>query len=136
VNPDIHCRFWPQLGLTAKSRPVSIPQGLIRCVKHKGFRSGSEARINGMDKFRCLTINVKRRGARRLVRLDPAAAESAARGARSSLGVAPAQPESELDARKNKKNQGKSLAFPWIPLAESGLFKGLRRIQVKKSGAL
>jgi hypothetical protein len=71
VNPDTHCRFWPQLGLTAKSRPVSIPQGLIRWVKHKGFRSGSEARINGVDKFRCLTMNVKRRrGARRLVRLD------------------------------------------------------------------
>jgi hypothetical protein len=25
------------------------------------------------------------------------------------------------------------LAFPWIPLAESGLFKGLQRIQIKKS---
>jgi hypothetical protein len=52
-------------------------------VKHKGFRSGSEARINGVDKFRCLTMNVKRRrGARRLVRLDPAAAEPAARDGR------------------------------------------------------
>jgi hypothetical protein len=29
--------------------------------------------------------------------------------------------------------QGKKLAFPWIPLAESGLFNGLQRIQIKKS---
>src|SRR5260370_41341047 len=37
---------------------------------------------------------------------------------------------------KAKKNQGKILAFPCISLVESGLFKGLRRIQIKKSGAL
>jgi hypothetical protein len=43
----------------------------------------------------------------------------------------PAQPEGELRARKSKENQGKSLALPWIPLAELGLFKGLRRIQIK-----
>jgi len=29
--------------------------------------------------------------------------------------------------------QGKKLAFPWIPLVESGLFNGLQRIQIKKS---
>src|ERR1700677_3615624 len=29
--------------------------------------------------------------------------------------------------------QGKELAFPWIPLVESGLFNGLQRIQIKKS---
>jgi hypothetical protein len=46
------------------------------------------------------------------------------------------QLKGELGARKSKENQGKILAFPWIPLAESGLFKGLRRIQIKKSGAL
>src|ERR1700733_2000796 len=34
---------------------------------------------------------------------------------------------------KSKKMQGKVLAFPWIPLAESGLFNGLRRIQIKIS---
>jgi hypothetical protein len=50
--------------------------------------------------------------------------------------VAPVQPKRELGARKAKKNQGKNLGFPWIPLAESGLFKGLRRIQIKKSRAL
>jgi hypothetical protein len=27
--------------------------------------------------------------------------------------------------------QAKKLGFPWIPLAESGLFNGLRRIQIK-----
>jgi hypothetical protein len=32
---------------------------------------------------------------------------------------------------ESKENQGKILAFPWIPLAESGLFNGLRRIQIK-----
>ena len=130
MNPDIHCRFWPQLGLTAKSRPVSIPQGLIRCVKHKGFRSGSEARINGMDKFRCLTMNVKRHRGRASPRAPPPCRSGTA--GRDGRGQAlsemlPAQPESELDARKVKKNQGKSLAFPWIPLVESGLFKGLGR---------
>ena len=30
------------------------------------------------------------------------------------------------------RDQGKRLGFPWIPLAESGLFNGLRRIQIKK----
>jgi hypothetical protein len=28
--------------------------------------------------------------------------------------------------------QVKRLAFPWIPLAGSGLFTGLRRIQIEK----
>jgi hypothetical protein len=37
--------------------------------------------------------------------------------------------------RKSKEVQGKSLAFPWIPLAEMGLFNGLQRIQIKKSPA-
>jgi hypothetical protein len=38
----------------------------------------------------------------------------------------------EFRARKCKENQGKFLVFPWIPLVESGLFNGLRRIQIKK----
>jgi hypothetical protein len=29
------------------------------------------------------------------------------------------------------RDQGKRLGFPWIPLAESGLFNGLWRIQIK-----
>jgi hypothetical protein len=33
---------------------------------------------------------------------------------------------------ESKENQGKSLAFPWIPLAESGLSNGLQRIPNKK----
>jgi hypothetical protein len=37
-------------------------------------------------------------------------------------------------SKKIQKNQGKKLAFPCFPLAESGLFNGLQRIQVKKSG--
>jgi hypothetical protein len=36
---------------------------------------------------------------------------------------------------KSKENQGKRLGFPWIPLAELGLFNGLRRIQIKKFSA-
>jgi hypothetical protein len=32
--------------------------------------------------------------------------------------------------------QAKRLAFPWIPLAELGLFNALRRIQIKKSVSL
>jgi hypothetical protein len=39
----------------------------------------------------------------------------------------------ELRANKSKEIQGKSLAFPCIPLAEMGLFNTLRRIQIKKS---
>jgi hypothetical protein len=46
-----------------------------------------------------------------------------------------AQPVRELTARKSKENQGKRLGFPWIALAELGLFKGLQRIQIKKSAA-
>jgi hypothetical protein len=38
----------------------------------------------------------------------------------------------EHRANESKENQGKSLAFPWIPLAESGLFNALERIQIKK----
>jgi hypothetical protein len=37
----------------------------------------------------------------------------------------------ELRANESKENQGKSLAFPWIPLAKSGLFNALQRIQIK-----
>jgi hypothetical protein len=46
-----------------------------------------------------------------------------------------AQPVRELAASQSKENQGKRLGFPWIPLAELGLFKGLQRIQIKKSAA-
>jgi hypothetical protein len=58
----------------------------------------------------------------------PAVLESAFFGLKVQLGR-------ELAARKSKENQGKRLAFPWIPLAESGLFNGLRRKQIKKSAA-
>jgi hypothetical protein len=43
------------------------------------------------------------------------------------------QPESESSARESKGIQGKSLGFPWIPLVESGLFKGLQRKKQKIS---
>jgi hypothetical protein len=51
-----------------------------------------------------------------------------------------AQSAKPLSGRRTKPNkskeiQGKRLGFPWIPLAELGLFKGLRRIQIKKSSA-
>jgi hypothetical protein len=36
---------------------------------------------------------------------------------------------------KSKENQEKRLGFPWNPLAELRLFKGLQRIQMKKSSA-
>src|ERR1700729_4490333 len=39
----------------------------------------------------------------------------------------------QINPRKTKQNQGKKLGFPWIPLADSGLFNALRGIQVKKS---
>src|ERR1700735_2924904 len=65
----------------------------------------------------------------------PRRRRSAGWGARSSLGAAAVQPERDLDARKAKKNQGKILAFPWISLVELGLFKGLRRSQIKNPEA-
>jgi hypothetical protein len=37
------------------------------------------------------------------------------------------QPAGEFRATKCKEIQGKKLAFPWIPLVESGLFNGLQR---------
>jgi hypothetical protein len=36
------------------------------------------------------------------------------------------QPAGEFPPRTSKQNQAKILAFAWIPLVESGLFKGLR----------
>jgi hypothetical protein len=45
----------------------------------------------------------------------------------------PPQPNGELPANESKENQGNLLGFPWIPLAESGLFNGLQRIQIKKT---
>jgi hypothetical protein len=38
----------------------------------------------------------------------------------------PTQPMREFAASKSKLRQGKLLAFPWIPLAESELFNGLQ----------
>jgi hypothetical protein len=43
------------------------------------------------------------------------------------------QLQGERRARKSKENQGKVLGFPCIPLADSGLFKGLQRIQMEKT---
>jgi hypothetical protein len=37
----------------------------------------------------------------------------------------------QINPRKTKQNQGKKLGFPWIPLANSGLFNALRGIQIK-----
>jgi len=42
-------------------------------------------------------------------------------------------PAAKINASKTKGIQGKRLAFPWIPLAESGLFSGLQRIQIKNA---
>ncbi len=57
----------------------------------------------------------------------------AAHGAEIAAVRRQSQPEGDCPARKCKKIQGKSLASLWIPLADSGLFNGLRRIQIKKS---
>jgi hypothetical protein len=38
----------------------------------------------------------------------------------------------KVNAKESKEIQAKKLAFPWIPLVESGLFNGLQRIQIKK----
>jgi hypothetical protein len=45
------------------------------------------------------------------------------------------QLERELSANKCKEMQVKSLAFPFIPFAEFGLFNGLQAIQIKKSAS-
>jgi hypothetical protein len=42
----------------------------------------------------------------------------------------------QIKPSKSKEMQIKKLAFPWIPLVELGLFKGLWRIQVKNSSFL
>jgi hypothetical protein len=55
--------------------------------------------------------------------------------ARGQLAGAPIRsaPAAKVNANKTKEIQAKKLAFPWIPLVESGLFNGLQRIQIKKS---
>jgi hypothetical protein len=55
--------------------------------------------------------------------------------ARGQLAGAPIRsaPAAKVNANKSKEIQAKKLAFPWIPLVESGLFNGLQRIQAKKS---
>ena len=55
------------------------------------------------------------------------------RGVAASLTSRRARAERQINPRKSKQFQEKRLGFPWIPLADSGLFNGLRRIQVKKS---
>src|ERR1700689_2023370 len=47
--------------------------------------------------------------------------------------MTPASRQRQINANKTKLIQAKKLAFPWIPLAELGLFNALRRIQIKKS---
>jgi hypothetical protein len=52
-----------------------------------------------------------------------------------AIPEAPTQPQGEIHANKTKKNQTnprKVLGFSWIPFADSGLFNGLQRIQIKK----
>jgi hypothetical protein len=44
-------------------------------------------------------------------------------------GLRPSHNTMQICPNKTKSYQMKSLGFPWIPLADSGLFKGLRRIQ-------
>jgi hypothetical protein len=41
----------------------------------------------------------------------------------------------QIKPRKTKQIQEKVLGFSWIPFADSGLFNGLQRIQIKKSGS-
>jgi hypothetical protein len=41
------------------------------------------------------------------------------------------QPAGEFRATESKEVQGKKLAFPWIPLVESGLFNALQRKKKK-----
>jgi hypothetical protein len=51
----------------------------------------------------------------------------------------PIQPEGELDGSKSKEMKAmktKLLSFAFINFSESGLFKGLRRKKIKKSGAI
>jgi hypothetical protein len=44
----------------------------------------------------------------------------------------PIQPAREFLANKSKQNQAKKLGFAWFYSSESGLFNGLRRIQIRK----
>jgi hypothetical protein len=44
------------------------------------------------------------------------------------------QPGREFGESKSKEMKAKLLSFPFISFSESGLFKGLRPIQIKKSG--
>ena len=51
---------------------------------------------------------------------------------RPSDQITPIVPDFDLILQaKAKQIQIKLLGFPWIPLAESGLFNGLQRIQIK-----
>jgi hypothetical protein len=40
--------------------------------------------------------------------------------------------QNQTKPNKSKEIQAIFLGFPWIPLVESGLFKGLQRIQIKE----
>jgi hypothetical protein len=42
----------------------------------------------------------------------------------------------QINPSKSNEIQTKKLGFPWIPLADSGLFNGLQRIQIKNFPAL
>jgi hypothetical protein len=42
------------------------------------------------------------------------------------------QPRREVSASKSKEMKANLLSFPFISLSESGLFKGLQGIQIKK----
>ncbi|MGC2786605.1 MAG: hypothetical protein WA397_22785 [Roseiarcus sp.] len=46
------------------------------------------------------------------------------------------QPQGELEERKSKEMKAKLLSFPFVFFSESGIFKGLRREKMKKSGAV
>jgi hypothetical protein len=100
----------------------------------QGLRSGSQARINDVGKFLCLTMNLKRREAMRpcawtLPQRNPARG----RAPPSLHEAAPAQPKGECGERKRKQMKAKLLLFAFIYFSESGLFKWLLAIQIKKS---
>ena len=93
------------------------------------FRRGGQERVRSL-RFGRAPSDYGLGPGRRLGAVDRAARVGLLPSAQGGLRM---QLQGERRARKCKEKQGKSLAFPWIPLVEFGLFKGLRRIKIKKS---
>ena len=120
-------------GLALKGHGVveEILEGLSRAVEARGLNRIGE--LVGARRAPGLSGSA-RPPARTRMRASPSLLASPRRsraGARST-----GRRICSIAARKSKQIQGKKLGFPWIPLAETGLFNGLQRIQTKKSSSV